>query len=80
MTLAAFDFEVELAEFEGYPIKCIVHDIVDGKLDIEIEYSSDLEEDATRIKSLISDMIVSTLENSNNKPALNTYSENPFTA
>lgn len=60
------EFDIELADYEGYPITCIVHGIENGKLDIETHYSSDLSHESEQIKSIISSIIVQMIDNSNN--------------
>lgn len=83
------EFELELAEYEGYKITCIIHGLEAKKLDIELLYSSDLEAEADNIRRLVTAIIVTALKEADNKRAddttsqklkqLQTFDTNPYT-
>ena len=83
------EFELELAEYEGYKITCIIHGLEAKKLDIELLYSSDLEGESENIRRLVTAIIVTALkeadDNSNEDTTsqklkqLQTFDTNPYT-
>lgn len=84
------EFELELAEYEGYKITCIIHGLEAKKLDIELLYSSELESESSNIRRLVTAIIVTALKESQTKKdndhtintlkQLKTFKQNPYTA
>lgn len=83
------EFELELAEYEGYKITCIIHGLEAKKLDIELLYSSDLECEADNIRRLVTAIIVTALKEADDNrnddttsqklKQLQTFDTNPYT-
>jgi len=76
------EFNLELAEYDGYTITCIIHGIADKQLDIELAYSIELESEADNIRKLVTAIIVTALEEApeaDETDTLKTFNTNPYT-
>lgn len=76
------EFDLELAEYEGYKITCIIHGLEQKQLDIELLYSSDLEAEAENIRRLVTAIIVTALKEADKDKDIKqfqTFDSNPYT-